>query len=44
MRIRSLDYEEIVKALDEGFGVSTGNYLSINFLEKNSVLCLINLF
>lgn len=35
MRIRSLDYEEILKALGElAFGASTGNCLSINFLEK----------
>lgn len=45
MRIRSLDYVEILKALGEGFGTSIGNSLSIYFFfEKNSVFCLIDLF
>lgn len=34
MRIRSLDYEERLKALGEGFGTSTGNSLSISFSWK----------
>lgn len=31
MRNRSLDYEEILKDLDKGFGTTTGNSLSIYF-------------
>lgn len=34
MRIRSLDYVEILKALGEGFGTSIGNSLSIFFFVK----------
>lgn len=34
MRIRSLDYEEILKALGEDFGTSTGISLSIYFSWK----------
>lgn len=40
MRITSLDYVEILKALGEGFGTSIGNSLSIYFFfwKKFSIL------
>lgn len=44
MRIRSLDYEEILKALGKGFGTGTGTSTSIYYFFFNSRLGLINLF
>ena len=43
MRIRSLDYEEILKALGKGFGTSIGNKCQF-IIFLNSGLGLINLF
>lgn len=37
MRIRSLDYEEILKALGEGFGTSTANTSSFFFSENFNI-------
>lgn len=44
MRIKSLDCEEILKALGEGFGTSTGNGLSIYYFFGKKISIMSNRF